>query len=53
MLLEADTLPAARHAAANGYIDPAALSAIDVESVIDHAPPNPVESVLESMERVA
>jgi phosphatidate phosphatase APP1 len=50
MLLEADTLPAARHAADNGYIDPAALSAIDVEAVIDQAPPSPIESALESME---
>jgi phosphatidate phosphatase APP1 len=47
VLLEADTLPAARHAAAHGWINPAALPAIEGAAVEDESAPSSAEAAVE------
>jgi phosphatidate phosphatase APP1 len=46
LILADDTLPMAQHAAAQGWISPAALPEIEAEKQADEAPPSPVEKLL-------
>jgi phosphatidate phosphatase APP1 len=46
LILADDTLPLARHAAAQGWIDPAQLPLVGEAKAADEAPPTPVEQLL-------
>jgi phosphatidate phosphatase APP1 len=46
LILADDTLVMAEHAAAQGWIDPAALASIQLEKEQDEAPPTPLEAML-------
>jgi phosphatidate phosphatase APP1 len=50
LLLEADTLPAARHAAGHGWIDPAALAEVHAAAHEDEAAPTLAEAALAALE---
>lgn len=46
LILADDTLPMARHAIAQGWINPAAFPEIKAEKKADEAPPTPIEKLL-------
>lgn len=53
LILANDTLIMAEHAAAQGWIDPAALASIQLEKEQDEAPPTPLEAMLGDEEEEA